>query len=163
MAEWVERVDEHDRVLGVVERGEAVERRWLHRVATVVCRDPGGRFLVHRRPDDSPRFPGAYNWLLGGAVGVGETYEEAAGRELAEELGTSAPVELRFTFLCDGAVSPYWLAVHEALITGTPSPDVGEIAWWGWVEEASLPELMTTWPFVPDAVEAFARYRALGG
>ncbi|RKT08501.1 isopentenyldiphosphate isomerase [Streptomyces sp. 3211.6] len=163
MAEWVERVDEHDRVLGVVERGEAIERRWLHRVATVVCRDAGGRVLVHRRPEDSSRFPGAYNWLLGGGVEAGEGYVAAAGRELAEELGTAAPVPFRFKFLCEGAISPYWLGVHEALITGTPSPDRREIAWWGWVEEESLPGLMARWPFVPDSVEAFARYRALTG
>ncbi|MFF1605072.1 hypothetical protein ACFVYV_48275, partial [Streptomyces mirabilis] len=51
MGEMVERVDEQDRTLGVVDRGEAIRRRWLHRVATTVCRDPDGRFLVHRRPD----------------------------------------------------------------------------------------------------------------
>lgn len=50
MGELVEQVDDQDRVLGVVERGEAVRSGWLHRVATTVCRRPDGRILVHRRP-----------------------------------------------------------------------------------------------------------------
>lgn len=52
MGELVERVDSRDRVLGVVDRGEAIENRWLHRVATTVCRDTEGRILVHRRAED---------------------------------------------------------------------------------------------------------------
>lgn len=74
----MERVDEQDRVLGVVDRGDAVRNRWLHRIATTVCRDPEGRFLVHRRSDGVSRFPGQYNWLIGGAVDVGESYASAA-------------------------------------------------------------------------------------
>ncbi|MFF2083313.1 hypothetical protein ACFVVM_06035 [Nocardia sp. NPDC058176] len=62
MSERVERADEHDRVLGVVDRDEAIGARWLHRVATVVCWDVEGRILVHRRPDDSARFPAHHNW-----------------------------------------------------------------------------------------------------
>jgi isopentenyldiphosphate isomerase len=73
MAELVERVDKDDHVLAVVERGEAIRHGWLHRVATSVCRDSDGRILVHRRPNDVSRFPGQYNWLIGGAVDVGET------------------------------------------------------------------------------------------
>lgn len=78
MSEPVDRVDEQDRVLGVVDRAEAIRRGWPHRVATIVCRDPAGRILVHRRPDDSSRFPGQYNWLLGGAAEPGESYAAAA-------------------------------------------------------------------------------------
>ncbi|MDX2937370.1 NUDIX domain-containing protein [Streptomyces ipomoeae] len=86
-SEPVERVDEQDEVIGVVDRGEAIRHGWLHRVATIVCRDSSGRTLVHRRPDDASRFPGHFNWLLGGATEVAESYEDAAARELAEELG----------------------------------------------------------------------------
>lgn len=49
MAELVDRVDERDRVVGVAVRAEAVREGWLHRVATIVCRDRQGRILVHRR------------------------------------------------------------------------------------------------------------------
>ncbi|MGW4993769.1 NUDIX domain-containing protein [Streptomyces mirabilis] len=113
MGEMVERVDEQDRTVGVVDRGEAIRRRWLHRVATTVCRDPDGRILVHRRPDHVSRFPGQYNWLVGGTVGAGETYPAAASRELAEELGVHAPTRFLFKYLRRGVISPYWLGLHE--------------------------------------------------
>ncbi|MES5819086.1 NUDIX domain-containing protein [Streptomyces sp. RG80] len=169
MGELVERVDEWDRVLGVVERGEAIERGWLHRVATVVCRDARGRVLVHRRARGMSRFPGQYNWLLGGAAAVGESYEEAAGRELAEELGVRVPVRFVFKFLCHGVISPYWLGVHEAVIDAAADvvgeaaivPDPEEIDWYGWLTEGEFEDALRRWEFVPDGVEAYRRYRAL--
>jgi 8-oxo-dGTP pyrophosphatase MutT (NUDIX family) len=162
MGESVERVDEYDRVVAVVDRAEAIEEGWLHRIAVTVCRDPGGRILVHRRPDDVSRFPGQYNWLLGGAVAVGESYEEAAARELAEELGVfGTPVRFVFKFLCRGEISPYWLGVHEAVLTGALVPDPAEIAWHGWLDEGELVEAVGRGRFVSDGVEALRRYLAL--
>lgn len=158
MGELVERVDEWDRVLGVVERGEAIEKRWLHRVSTTVCRDPEGRILVHRRPEGMSRFPGQYNWLIGGAAEVGESYEEAAARELGEELGVRAGVRFAFKFLCRGAISPYWLGVHEAVVREEVFPDPAEIAWHGWMTESELREAMTRWTFVPDGLDAMRRW-----
>ncbi|MFI5660893.1 NUDIX hydrolase [Streptomyces sp. NPDC051684] len=160
MGELVERVDEQDQVLEVVDRGEAIRHEWLHRVATVVCRDPVGRILVHRRPGNTSRFPGKLNWMLGGAAEVGESYEEAAARELAEELGVQAAPRFVFKFLCAGVISPYWLGLHEAVIEGPVQPDPGEVAWHGWLCERELEDLVRQQGFVPDAREAFDRYRA---
>lgn len=157
MGELVERVDERDRVVGVVDREETIRNGWLHRVATTVCRDPRGRVLVHRRPGHVSRFPGLYDALLGGGVGVGERYEEAAARELAEELGVRVPVRPVLRFLCRGAISPYWLGVHEALVAQPLSPDPAEIAWHGWVGEQELHEAFRRRLFVPDAVDVMRR------
>jgi isopentenyldiphosphate isomerase len=161
MGELVERVDEQDRVLGVVDRSEAIRHGWLHRVATIVCRDAEGRVLVHRHPQTASRFPGEYNWLVGGAVNVGESYEDAAGRELAEELGVHAPVRFVFKFLCRGAISPYWAGVHEAVIEDEITPDPSEIAWHRWLPEAELTGWLRHWAFVSDSRETFIRYSAL--
>ncbi|WP_344440072.1 NUDIX hydrolase [Kitasatospora nipponensis] len=163
MGEQVERVDEQDRVLAVVDRGEAIRNRWLHRIATTVCRDPAGRILVHRRPEGVSRFPGRYNWLIGGAVDVGESYEAAATRELAEELGIRAAARFVLKFRCQGAISPYWLGLHEATIDRAITPDPREIAWHAWLTADELREAVRGEAFVPDAREAYARYRALTG
>ncbi|MGW7331165.1 NUDIX hydrolase [Streptomyces sp. NPDC054840] len=162
MGELVEQVDERDHVVAVVDRAEAIREGWLHRVATIVCHDGDGRVLVHRRPDDASRFPGQFNWMLGGAVGVGESYEQAAARELAEELGVHAAPRLVLTFLCAGAISPYWMGLHEAVVTTPVRPDPGEVAWFDWLTGPELDELVRSSEFVPDAREAFDRYRALG-
>ncbi|MFF8013176.1 NUDIX domain-containing protein [Streptomyces sp. NPDC007929] len=162
MAELVERVDERDRVIGVVDRDEAIREGWAHRVATTVCRDPRGRVLVCRRPDHVSRFPGHHDWLIGGAVDVGESYEEAAARELAEELGVRARVRFVFKFLCPGAISPYWLGVHEAVVTQPLAPDPSEIAWHGWFGEAEFQKVIRERLFVPDGLEVLRRRPGLG-
>lgn len=162
MGELVEWVDERDHVLGVVDRDSAIRHEWmLHRIATIVCRDADGRILVHRRPDDVSLFPGRLNWMLGGAVKVGESYEDAAARELAEELGVEARPRFVFKFLCKGAISPYWLGLHEVVVEGPIQPDPSEIAWYDWLPESYLSSLVRQQTFVPDAREAFERYRAL--
>ncbi|MEV5595590.1 NTP pyrophosphohydrolase [Streptomyces sp. NPDC052496] len=125
MSEPVERVDEQDRVVGAADRGEAICRRWPHRVATVVCRAAEGGEFVHRRPDDVSRFPGQYNWL---------------------------------TFLRRGAISPYWLGVHEAGIADGVAPGRSEVAWHDWLPESALGKALRLWPFVPDGREAFTQY-----
>lgn len=61
MSEPVEHVDERDRVLGIVERHEAVRENWPHRIATTICRDREGRILVLRRAETLSRFPGHYD------------------------------------------------------------------------------------------------------
>ncbi|MCW8384107.1 NUDIX hydrolase [Streptomyces justiciae] len=163
MGELVERVDEQDEVLAVVERAEAIRRGWLHRVATIVCRDAQGRILVHRRPDAAALFPGQFNWMLGGAVNVAESYEDAAARELVEEVGVHARPRFLFKFLCQGVISPYWLAVHEAVITGPVRPDPSEVAWHDWLTEPELAAWARHREFVADAREALDRYQALPG
>lgn len=161
MGELVEQVDEQDQVLGVVERSEAIRNSWLHRIATTVCRRPDGRILVHRRPETVSRFPSQYNWLVGGAVDVGESYEEAAARELGEELGVRASAQFVFKYLCRGVISPYWLGLHEAVITEELDVDSSEIAWHEWLTMAELRDALERWTFVRDGMEAFSRYVVL--
>ncbi|WP_328876413.1 NUDIX domain-containing protein [Streptomyces sp. NBC_00287] len=158
--ELVDRVDAQDRVLGVVSRREAVREGWLHRVGVVVCRDGRGRFLVHRRAEQLSRFPGHYELGVGGAAGVGESYERAAARELSEELGVRATVCFRFKFLNRGGLSPHWLGVCDAVLPEIGARDPGEVAWHGWLTESELRRTLQQWTFTPDSQEIFGRYLA---
>jgi ADP-ribose pyrophosphatase YjhB (NUDIX family) len=158
--ELVERVNSRDRVLGVVGRRQAVRAGWLHRIASTVCRDECGRILVHRRSEQVSRFPGLHEILVGGAVDVGESYEQAAARELAEELGVRVLPRLLFTFINLSGLSPHWLGVHEAVVPDAVVPDPGEIAWHGWLTEPELGSALLEWRFTPDSHEAFTRYLA---
>ncbi|MDF3300224.1 NUDIX hydrolase [Streptomyces tropicalis] len=158
--EWVERVDEHDRVRAVVRRDEAVRHGWLHRVAVTLCTDGGERILVHRRSERVARFPGCYEAVLGGAVAVGESYEQAAERELAEELGVAVPVRFVLKFLNRAGLSPHWLGVHEAVVVPVEvRPDPGEVMWHDWLTAVELARFMRQHPFTPDSGAALGRYR----
>jgi isopentenyldiphosphate isomerase len=157
--ELVERVDDQDRVLGVaVSRRQAIREGWLHRVAVTVCRDERGRILVHQRSERVSRFPGLYEVMVGGAVNVGESYEQAAARELTEELGVRVLPRLLFTFLNRSGLSPHWLGVHEAVAPDTVTADPDEVAWHGRLTEPELRSALLEWHFTPDSHEAFDRY-----
>src|SRR5690606_30818863 len=87
--EIIDIVDENDRVVGRSPRGEAYARGLRHRCAFVLARDAEGRIFVHRRTPGKLVFPSLYDMFVGGVVGAGEDYDEAALREAEEELGVS--------------------------------------------------------------------------
>ena len=66
-----------------------------HRSVAIIVTSSDGRLLVHRRADHKDVFPGLWDLAAGGVVAPGETYELAAERELAEELGIDG-VEISF-------------------------------------------------------------------
>jgi 8-oxo-dGTP pyrophosphatase MutT (NUDIX family) len=96
--------------------------------------------------------------MVGGAVDVGESYEQAAARELAEELGIRGRPRLLFTFINRSGLSPHWLGVHESVVPDAVTPDPDEVAWHGWLTESELHSALLEWRFTPDSREAFSRY-----
>lgn len=82
-------VDENDEVVGQAPRGEATARGLRHRCVFIEARDAEGRLFVHRRTPTKLVFPSHYDMFVGGVVGAGESYDEAALREAEEELGVT--------------------------------------------------------------------------
>ncbi len=87
--ELLDIVDEHDQVVGQAPRAEAYAHRLRHRCVFVLARDAAGRVFVHRRTARKLVFPSLYDMFVGGVVGAGESYDEAALREAGEELRRS--------------------------------------------------------------------------
>lgn len=79
--------------------------------------------------------------FVGGVVGAGESYDEAALREAEEELGVSGlpRPEYAFTFRYDGEGGrSWWSAVYEVRCVGAVRPQAEEVAWWDFLSEAEL-------------------------
>jgi 8-oxo-dGTP pyrophosphatase MutT (NUDIX family) len=87
--EPVEWVDETGRVIDLVPRSRMRRENLRHRSAAVVVTSTDGRLLIHRRSDTKDVHPGAWDVCAGGVVTPGESYADAAARELAEELGVT--------------------------------------------------------------------------
>lgn len=85
--EWVEHVDPDDRVVELVTRARMRARNLRHRSTAVVVLTSDGRLVVHRRADAKDLHPGRWDVAAGGVVAPGESYHDAAVRELAEEVG----------------------------------------------------------------------------
>lgn len=102
--EIVDIVDENNNVIGSASVAEAHEKRLLHRVAGVFVFDvEGSLYLQTGNKYDK------IDMSVGGHVQQGETYEEAARREMLEEIGLNVPMQHVSTFLPKNArLGHYW-------------------------------------------------------
>jgi isopentenyl-diphosphate delta-isomerase type 1 len=81
-------VDENDRVIGQAPRAECHGNPALvHRVAHVLVFDRHDRLLLQKRAMTKDIQPGRWDTSVGGHLDPGESYLEAACREMREELG----------------------------------------------------------------------------
>src|SRR6185312_17340618 len=79
-------VDEGDRVVGQVRRGEAHRNpAFIHRSVQILVLASDGRLLLQRRSAKKDLFPGYYCASASGHVASGDDYLTTAERELAEE------------------------------------------------------------------------------
>jgi isopentenyldiphosphate isomerase len=85
--EIVALVDEHNQVVGAAPRREMRARKLPHRASFILVFNARGELYVQRRTMTKDIYPGRYDPATGGVVLAGESYEENAVRELAEELG----------------------------------------------------------------------------
>ncbi|MET7903510.1 NUDIX domain-containing protein [Streptomyces sp. NPDC005336] len=157
--ELLDIVDERDRVVGQARRGDAMAHRLRHRCVFVLARDAEGRIFVHRRTPQKIVFPSLYDMFVGGVVGTGEGYDEAALREAEEELGVSglpAPIPL-FSFLYDTPEHTWWSRVYEVRCELPVQPQAEEIAWHAFLTEEELTRRLPEWEWVPDGREAYRR------
>lgn len=155
--ELVEEIDADGNTVRVVTRAEMRAGRLRHRcVFLLVVAD--GRLLVHRRADHKDVWPGRWDVAAGGVVTAGESWDVAASRELAEELGVDAePV---------GVGEGSWSG-DEAEVLGRvyvvehPGPfrfDDGEVVEARFVDRAGLDDLLATEATCPDSVAVALPY-----
>jgi 8-oxo-dGTP pyrophosphatase MutT (NUDIX family) len=151
-------VDAEDRVVGRAPRAEVMAKRLRHRCVFILATDADGRIFVHRRTAQKIVFPSMYDVFVGGVVGAGETYDEAAKREAEEELGvTGIEPEHLFTFLYASGEHEWFSAVYRATTPVEVAPQVSEIAWHAFLTPDELAAALPTWDVVPDGMEAWRR------
>ena len=88
----MEVLDREGRAERVVSRAELRRDNLRHRAVYVLVLDPDRRLLVHRRADWKDVYPGRWDVAFGGVVRAGETADDTARRELAEEAGIAPPL-----------------------------------------------------------------------
>jgi isopentenyl-diphosphate delta-isomerase type 1 len=88
--EFFDVVDDNDKVIGQASREKCHENGLIHRSVMFFVFDSENRVLVTKRTQNKDFFPGYFSIALGGHVHSGESYEEAAVREIEEEIGISA-------------------------------------------------------------------------
>jgi 8-oxo-dGTP pyrophosphatase MutT (NUDIX family) len=95
MTEMVDVVDDDDQVIDTVPRSEIRARNLLHRSVFVVVVTSAREVVTHQRADWKDVWPSRWDVGFGGVVDAGESYLEAAVREVGEEAGiVIAPEQL---------------------------------------------------------------------
>lgn len=160
-AEWVDLVDRSNRVIGRALRSEVRQKNLLHRgIAVLVCNSQG-QVYVHQRTAVKDLFPAMYDMFVGGVVGEGEDYLEAAVREAEEELGVkNRDLEFLFDHLYEGDRNYSWVRCYRVLWDGPVRHQPEEVQWGAWLPEGQLTQWISEVPIVPDGLDVFRAYLA---
>ena len=86
-------VDEHDHKIGEAPRLEVHENNFRHRAVHILVFNARGEVLMQKRSPWKDRHPCLWDSSAAGHVNAGEDYDEAAFRELAEELGIQTSLQ----------------------------------------------------------------------
>ncbi|MEM2183393.1 MAG: NUDIX domain-containing protein [Candidatus Bathyarchaeia archaeon] len=110
-------VDENDEVVGWASRSECHRKGLIHRSVYVIVLNDRGEVFLQRRSMNKDLYPGLYACSATGHVEYGESYEEAARRELMEELGINAQLKWIGKFRCfsnvEREISALYICYHN--------------------------------------------------
>lgn len=99
MTEYFDVVDENDRVIGKATRKECHSNpELIHRLVYIMVLNSKSELLLQKRSMKMDLNPGKWTISASGHPASGDTYEEAAKRELLEELGIKKKLKFLFDF-----------------------------------------------------------------
>lgn len=136
--------------LGTLPRAEALAQRAWCRSTNVFILNSRGDILCHQRSLQKERLPGGWVTHVGGHVGIGETYDSNALKELQEEAGIRVSpdrlIKWRTTKKEDARL---WIAeyvlLHDAPVSAL-IPQPGEVERFEWKSLAEVVRHATEYP-----------------
>lgn len=157
--EFVDVVDESDTILRSATWKEMMEKSLLHRTSNTMVFNSEGKLFVHKRAEHLKLYPGLWDVKFGGSVRSGETYEDAAKRELFEEAGIHdleiKPIfKLRNKRKENNVHRSVFKCVYDSKIT----LDKSEVAEGKFMKIDEVKALLNEGKLSPSAVDVFTNY-----
>jgi 8-oxo-dGTP pyrophosphatase MutT (NUDIX family) len=159
MDEEVIIVDEHNKPTGKAYRSEMRKANLIHRAAYILVFNGGGELFVQKRTRTKDVFPGYYDLAAGGVVLADESYDDAAQRELAEELGIlQAPLENLFDNFFEDDRCKVWGRVYRCVFDGKMTLQEAEIESGFFMNPDQILKKINPSQITPDSVQILKRY-----
>lgn len=111
-------VDENDQVIGTASRHEAHTRKLRHRAVHIFVFNKMGELFLQKRSRWKDAHPLKWDSSASGHVNSGDGYDETAAREVGEELGVSAAVNLVGTIPSCHNTGQEFVQLYKALHDG---------------------------------------------
>ncbi len=136
MQELMDVVNEKDEVVGKLPRRQVYEKLLTHRIVHVLVFNKEGKMALQLRSKKVSFCPLHWAPSAGGHVRSGETYEEAARRELEEELGIEADLRLLWKDFYSALGLGKFIATFAARHDGSfePNQEVGKVEFFNELE-----------------------------
>lgn len=153
-------VDEVDRILRYAYRAEVHGNNLRHRAVHILIFDPAGRVYLQKRCREKDRYPLRWDSSTGGHVSAGEGYDEAAERELQEEIGIKVPLEKIAKLPACEQTDNEFIWLYRGEHQGEVHPNPGEIETGAFF----APEIVDGWianrtgDFTPAFLECWKTY-----
>jgi isopentenyldiphosphate isomerase len=152
--ELVDIVDHNDNVLYQCTRKEMRAKVLCHRAVFIAIVNSAGELLVHQRSALKDLWPSYWDIAVGGVVAAGESYDDAALRELDEEVGIAG---VPLMALGMGTYSDNMVRlVGKCFMATYDGPLVlrdGEVVATEWVSQSDLQQRLLERNFLPDSKE----------
>lgn len=166
MVEQIWHVDENDTPIGSIGRDESRRTGERYRIVRVSVEGDNGNVLLQRRLETKKSFPGCWDTSAGGNIAYGESYEDAAMRELREETGIDSANLTEVAYFYSEATDPSdgslnrFTKVYRVLLPKTVklTPQPEEVAELVWVTRAELSKIVAEGKITDGLKQTYERY-----
>jgi len=151
-------VDARNREVGTATRAQMRRANLIHRATYVLVFNSRGELFVHQRTAGKDIYPAHYDIAAGGVLLAGESYEESARRELAEELGVvDVALTDRGEYYFADTNNRVWGRIYSCVYDGPLTLQKEEVQEGSFMSVAAVRQLARTKPFTPDGLLVLAR------
>jgi 8-oxo-dGTP pyrophosphatase MutT (NUDIX family) len=139
-------------------------RNLIHRASYVILFNDAGELFLQKRSRSKDVYPGYWDIAAGGVVLAGESYLQAAVRELDEELGISGVrLEHRLDHFYEDSDNMVWGRIFSCIHNGPFTLQQEEIDEGRFLDIPSIRRLNKTEPVIPDGLEILELMFNTGG
>ena len=157
--EYLDIVDDDDAVIRKATWKEMMDKRLLHRASNIFVFNSKGQLFLHRRADNLSLYPGLWDVKFGGSARSGETYEEAAERELLEEANITRPKLVKlFRLKFRSKENNVNREVFKCVYDGPIKLDRSEVAEGRFVKVEEAKKMLTEGKLSPSAANVFNEF-----